>query len=159
MKKYILGIAVVIVLGVLGFMVYLYVKQNIQKEIPTATPSDTQSSQNPTPTSIPAYIIKNETDNELIRQALVQKNNWVDDNTILVSSYSNDGKYFSGAVGSTTGTGGGGYVYAIKVDDKWEIVADGNGVILCSSLTKYPDFPKTLIPECYDDKTQKTVKR
>ena len=32
----------------------------------------------------------------------------------------------------------------------WEIVWDGNGIITCEALTKYPDFPSDLIPQCYD---------
>ncbi len=39
------------------------------------------------------------------------------------------------------------------------IVADGNGIITCSSLAKYPDYPVSLIPECYDQQTNSTVKR
>ena len=32
-----------------------------------------------------------------------------------------------------------------------EIVADGNGAIMCKVLTDYPEYPTYLIPECIDD--------
>lgn len=74
--------------------------------------------------------------------------------TVKVST--NDGKYASG---TATASGGGGYFFAAKVNGVWQVIADGNGVILCTSLTNYPDFPKTLIPECYDQATGKNVIR
>jgi hypothetical protein len=95
-------------------------------------------------------------DSALIRAALFEKNNWKEDVSVKFKLQTNDGKYASGSVG---GGGGGGYVFAAKVNGEWEIVADGNGVILCSGLVKYPDYPRTLIPECYDSTTGKTVKR
>lgn len=156
MKNYILGIATIIVIGILVFAAYLYGKQNSQKEALPAAPAITESQGKPTPTLIPTPTISKESDNALIKKALFTKNNWTDDGSLTFTVSTNDGKYASGGVSAQ---GGGGYFFAIKVNDKWEIVADGNGVILCSSLVKYPDFPKTLIPECYDDKTQKTVKR
>lgn len=152
MKNYILGIATIIVIGILVFATYLYGKQNIQKEALPAAPAITESQGKPTSTLTPTPTINKESDNALIKKALFQKNNWKDDGTTTFTVSTNDGKYASGGVT-------GGYFYAIKIGDKWEIVADGNGVILCSSLVKYPDFPKTLIPECYNDQTQKTVKR
>lgn len=95
-------------------------------------------------------------DNELIKQALFKKNNWPDDGTLTLTISTNDGKYASGGV---TAEGGGGYFYAAKVNDKWKIVADGNGVIMCTNLTAYPDYPKTLIPECFDEANGKSIKR
>lgn len=144
------------ILVIAGFVVYQYGKQSSWKEIPPVIPIITQSSMKPTSVLTPTSTIKKESDNELIKKALFLKNKWPDDGTITVTVSTNDGKYASG---TATSQGGGGYFFAIKVNDKWEIVADGNGIIECSSLTKYPDFPKTLIPECYDSATQKSVKR
>lgn len=157
MKNYILGMTTVIVLIIAGFIVYQYGKQNATtKEIPSVVPVTTQSPNKPTPTVLPTSTVSKESDSTLIKKALFTKNNWPDDGTITVTVSTNDGKYASG---TATSQGGGGYFFAEKVNSQWEIVADGNGVILCSSLVKYPDFPKTLIPECWDDKTQKSVKR
>ncbi len=63
------------------------------------------------------------------------------------------------AQGGASAQAGGGMWFAAKVNGTWNLVWDGNGVILCSDLTAYPDFPKTMIPECYNDKTNKTVTR
>jgi hypothetical protein len=97
-------------------------------------------------------------DTELITQALVKKHGW-NANDIIVTVSKNDGKYATGGVREKSSEVGGGYFFAAKTSNTWEIVADGNGVILCSSLDKYPDYPNSMIPECYDDKTGKTVKR
>ncbi len=97
-----------------------------------------------------------EDDNELIKQALFKKNSWKESDGITVTVSTNDGKYASGTV---TAQGGGGYFYAVKVEGAWEIVADGNGVIMCSNLEKYPDYPKTLIPECFDQSSGKSIQR
>ena len=58
-----------------------------------------------------------------------------------------EGNYASGDVG---GQGGGGMWYAAKVGGTWVIVWDGNGSIMCSDLTAYPNFPKDMISECWD---------
>lgn len=63
------------------------------------------------------------------------------------------------ASGTVNGDGGGGMWFAAKVGEKWEVVADGNGVILCSQLEPYPDFPNSMIPECWDETNAKIVKR
>jgi hypothetical protein len=67
-----------------------------------------------------------------------------------------DGSY---AKGTASDDGGGGMWFAAKVGDVWKLVWDGNGVIQCSDLSAYPSFPSSMIPECWDDATQKTVKR
>jgi hypothetical protein len=63
------------------------------------------------------------------------------------------------AQGGISGQGGGGMWFAANIDGTWKLVWDGNGVILCSDLTNYPDFPTSMIPECFDSATQKTVVR
>jgi len=90
-------------------------------------------------------------DAKLITSALITKNNWKE-GYVTVTLRTNDGRFASGSVP-------GGYVFAAKVNGNWEIVADGNGNILCSQLEKYPGFPNTLIPACYDPITQKEVVR
>ena len=61
--------------------------------------------------------------------------------------------------GGASGEGGGGMWFAAKVGDEWKLVWDGNGVILCDDLKNYPDFPASLIPECYDQKADKLISR
>ena len=67
-----------------------------------------------------------------------------------------EGEYAKGTAG---GTGGGGIWFAAKTGDSWKLVWDGNGMIECTSLTNYPNFPKDMIPECFDSSTQKMVTR
>ena len=63
------------------------------------------------------------------------------------------------ASGNASDSGGGGMWFATKANGEWKLVWDGNGIILCSDLTSFPDYPKTLIPECYDQKSEKLIKR
>jgi hypothetical protein len=95
-------------------------------------------------------------DAALIKAALFKKNNWPDDNSLTFVLTENDGKY---AHGTVNGQGGGGYWYAAKVNGVWAIVADGNGMITCASLKNYPDYPKNLIPSCYDGSSGNTIPR
>ncbi len=141
-----------IIIGAVAAGAYFFGKQNT-KEI---SPSPASTSTPRPPSASPVSTIKGESDNDLIKQALFKKNNWKESDGLTVTVTTNDGTYASGGV---TGQGGGGYFFAAKVNGVWEIVADGNGVITCSSLTNYPTYPKTLIPECFDEATGKTVIR
>jgi hypothetical protein len=95
---------------------------------------------------------------EIIKALLVEKNNW-NPNDIKVTVSENDGQYATGGVGSETPQGGGGLWFAAKVGGEWKIVYDGNGIISCDALTDYPDFPSSMIPECYDYSAEKMVQR
>lgn len=67
-----------------------------------------------------------------------------------------EGNYASGTV---NGEGGGGMWFATKESGSWVVVSDGNGVILCSDLAPYPNFPKSMIHECWDSSSDKLVTR
>jgi hypothetical protein len=102
------------------------------------------------PTIDETQILKN-----AVKQALVAKHGQsANELTITVSTI--QGNYASGGAAAT---GGGGMWFAAKVNGIWQLVWDGNGVIFCSALQKYPDFPNTLIPECFDETSQKSIKR
>lgn len=117
--------------------------------VPTVVPTIAPAA-NPSPTVDETGLIKTD-----IRQALVAKHgNTANESTITV--FKIVGNYSSGGASAS---GGGGMWFAAKVNDAWQLVWDGNGVILCSDLTSYPGFPVSLIPECYDDSTNKSVKR
>ena len=62
------------------------------------------------------------------------------------------------AQGGASGQGGGGMWFAAKVGGVWKLVWDGNGTISCASINPY-NFPATMIPECFDEATQKMVTR
>lgn len=89
-----------------------------------------------------------------VRQALAAEHG-TDANSYNITVSKIVGDYASGGA---SGSGGGGMWFVAK-NGVWKIVWNGNGVIMCSDLTAYPNFPTSLIPECYNDQTQKTVKR
>jgi hypothetical protein len=93
-----------------------------------------------------------------ITNALVAKHSdWIVSN-LDVRIKRIEGDYASGGV-NFIGENGGGMWFAAKTNDTWKIVSDGNGVITCDSLVNYPQFPATIIPECFDQQTQGIVKR
>ncbi len=182
MKNFLFGLLTAFFIGFIIFVSYQFGKKTVKSNTPTSPTAPITSE--PTPSNklggdrdahgcIPSAgyswceskkkCLRNweegcpsEDDGELIKQALFKKNNWKESDGITVTVSTNDGKYASGTV---TAQGGGGYFYAAKIGDNWEIVADGNGMIMCSSLEKYPDYPKTLIPQCYDQSSEKSVQR
>lgn len=68
------------------------------------------------------------------------------------------GNYAKGAV-SFKGEMGGGLWFAAKRNGEWQLVFDGNGIIDCNNLKNYPDFPNTLIPQCFDKDKNVLIKR
>lgn len=151
MKGFVLGILITLLMIFIAFEAYQFGKDT--SSITSVTP--TPSLISPTimsPTATPTIV----DDNALIEQALFDKNKWQEKDGITIQISTDDGKYASGTV---TSNGGGGYFYAAKVNGVWKIVADGNGLIFCSNLINYPDYPKILIPECYDQATSKSIKR
>jgi len=100
-------------------------------------------------------IDETETIKTAVREAIISKRG-ADAANLNYTVSKIEGNY---AQGGASGTGGGGMWFAAKVEGKWTLVYDGNGIILCSEVAPYPDFPKTMIPECWDGKTNKIVVR
>ena len=73
--------------------------------------------------------------------------------TITVSKI--QGNY---AQGGASEQGGGAMWFAAKVSGAWKLAWDGNGTISCASIDPYK-FPVTMIPECWNDTTQKLITR
>lgn len=69
--------------------------------------------------------------------------------TVTVSTIT--GNYAKGLISST---GGGGIWFAVKEKNTWRPIWQGNGIITCADLEAYPDLPKSLIPQCFNAKTQ-----
>ena len=63
------------------------------------------------------------------------------------------------AQGGASSQGGGGMWFAAKVGGVWKLVWDGNGIIECTDVAPYPNFPNTMIPECFDKAANKLVTR
>jgi hypothetical protein len=91
----------------------------------------------------------------VIKKYIASKHN-SDENSLTITVSQINENY---AKGGATQEGGGGMWFAAKKDGVWKLVWDGNGVILCSDLSLYPDFPANMIPECWDDATQNSVQR
>lgn len=91
-----------------------------------------------------------EKDAERIKDALIAKGLNLTDMKVVIHKHL--GKYISGGVVPISAPAGGGYVFAVKDESgNIEIVADGNGAIMCAMLEDYPDFPSFLIPECISE--------
>lgn len=135
------------VIIVLGIVFGVKIKRNRE----AASVPQTTSVQTPTP-----MVIKS--DEEQIKDALVKKHDW-DPDDIKITVSENDGQYATGGVGAETPQGGGGIWFAAKMSGVWNIVWDGNGVVMCEDLTNYPKFPVDLIPQCYDSTTNTMVER
>lgn len=82
-----------------------------------------------------------------IKQLFVQKYNKPQDEvTVIINQQIGD--YARGGVKfGKDGIGEGGIFLAAKVEGKWKIVFDGNGIIPCHQLESY-NFPDTMIPDC-----------
>lgn len=94
-----------------------------------------------------------------IKEALIKKNNWKNGNDLIVTVKTNDGTYASGGIKEQNAEAGGGYFFAVKDKGEWVIVADGNGTMSCASIAPYPNYPTTLIPECWDEQTNTLITR
>jgi len=95
-------------------------------------------------------------DFDLIRQAMASKHNKpLADTQIVVSK--NTGTHAQGSV-KFSGDIGGGWFLAAKTGTIWVIVDDGNGTISCQVIAPY-NFPNSIVPECWDEQTQKIVNR
>lgn len=159
MKK-LLTILITIIITIVGYTIYLDLKESSsemeqtdisnyreQQEIIQETNSETKP------------VTKDElTTEDAIKNILVEKYNWVAED-ILVTVNTDDGMYASGGVRSIDSMTGGGGWFASKKSGDWEVIYDGNGVIMCSNLVGHEDFPGRLIPECYDESTQEIVIR
>ena len=93
-------------------------------------------------------------ENEIKEQILAESES--DGSSLKVSVSEVSGDY---AKGMASDDGGGGLWFAAKVNGSWKLVWDGNGIIFCSDLTGYPNFPASMISECYDQKTDQLIKR
>ncbi len=72
-------------------------------------------------------------------------------NKLDISVSTVQGKYAKG--GASAKDMGGGMWFAAKVNGEWSLVWDGNGIISCRDLSAYPDFPNSMIPQCFDETT------
>lgn len=86
-----------------------------------------------------------------IRQALIAKHG-PDAGKLTITVSKIIGTY---AQGGASAPGGGAMWFAVKENGTWKLIWDGNGVILCTDISAYPELPKAMISECYDEAAKK----
>ncbi len=93
-----------------------------------------------------------------VRASIVEKRG-SDPADLEISVERVQGDYAQGLVRERSSMVGGAGWFAAKVDGSWELVWDGNGTVMCDDLVSYPDFPSSLIPDCYDSNSGQMVER
>lgn len=92
-------------------------------------------------------------DSDKIKSALLAKG--LNLNNMEIKIQKHFGQYIEAAVVPVSTLGGGGYVFAVKTDGTVEVLADGNGAIMCESFSKHPEFPSYLVPYCIDSNSMR----
>lgn len=160
MKNFIFGFLVAgLVLAVGVFAYRAGTNQSVPPSVLSPNPTIAIAiSEAPSTTIAPSITKAIISDEDAIRQALLKKNNW-SANQVDITISKNDGTYASGGAKEKAAEAGGGYFFAAKTGGEWKIVADGNGTISCESLAPYPNFPASMISECWNEATSKLIKR
>jgi len=157
-------IAILITLIILGGAILFvllqskYLNKTTENITPTITSSVTPTVQVTTLPSIsPTKIDNTQKDTEDIRALLAAKHSKSVIDTI-VSVSKNTGTHAQGGIKFAGEESGAGWFAAKDSNGQWVIVYDGQGVIPCDDIEPY-SFPKDMIPECWDEVTQKNVIR
>ena len=160
-KAFIGIVLLLIIIGAGGF----YFGQNY-KLVPTSTPGVPTPTQEVSPqTSVPVGVVvttaptvdETAAITAAIKAGLVSKyGSSASAMNVTVSKI--QGNYAQGGAVDPASVGGAMWS-AVKENGVWKLVWDGNGTISCDLITQYPDFPKTMIPECWNETTQKSVTR
>jgi hypothetical protein len=142
--------------ALLVLIIYFYLQnKNLKRELDAAnkpTPTATVKLVTLTPTPKPSPTPSAATSStatasaeELINQAIMAKYNLsASDVSIKIEKQTDAAAY-----GTVSLSGGGGYFVAVKDGDSWKIIADGNGIIECSTLDAN-NVPASVVSECYD---------
>jgi len=142
-------ISLLIILG--GVVLFLWQRQQSQQFATQETPPSVETPPaEVVPPSLPVENVSVKSSAVLIREAMAEKRaKKADEVKLGVREITSD--YAAGSV-SFVGETGGGWWLAAKVGGKWVIVADGNGTVKCSDVKPY-SFPKSMVPECFDEGT------
>ncbi len=155
-------------LGIIALLAIAGITYAVKKN----SPSKTQSYDTPTPTastsaSLTATTSPSSTSTAtatpdeattlktVIKNAIAAKSGG-DASGLTITVSKIEGLYAKGSASDETS---GAMWFAAKVNGTWKLVWDGNGAISCSDLTDYPNFPVSMIPDCYDDATQTSKTR
>ncbi len=148
--KYVLTILITTVIVFLGATVYYKgLPEFVRPQGVSITSVETIESPLPSPTAVPEDL------SSVIKEALIAKyGSSSADMVVTVSKI--EGEYAKGMV---TEQGGGGMWFAAKENDSWTLVWDGNGIIECDDIFSFPEFPISMIPECWDASKSALLKR
>jgi hypothetical protein len=151
--KYFIAIFITAVIVFLGATIYYKGLPSFPSynKTPVSTESGvTEVSSSPTPVMDESSAIA-----AAIKAALIAKHG-PNASALNITVSKINGDY---AQGGASAEGGGAMWFAAKVDGIWKLVWDGNGTISCSDFVSYPDFPKTMLSECWDETKMKNVPR
>lgn len=149
--KYFITAFVTAVIVFLAATVYYKGLPNFATPSGVSVVSNEEMAATPVPTATPV----SEDLAGIIKTALIKKyGTQASDMNVTVSKI--EGDYAKGMV---TEQGGGGMWFAAKQSGFWTLVWDGNGIITCDDVSPFPGFPADLIPECWDNATDKLIKR
>jgi len=149
-KLAIIILAIVAFILALMFVWVIFLNNALQEKIKS------QNTVTPTATVTATATIQSKTDEELIREALIEKLS-LDPAAITVSIGKKSESAVFGSVGATNEPGGGWFV-AVKENGAWIIIDSGNGTIDCALMDQY-SVPNTVVEECYDGALGKSVTR
>ena len=153
-KKYLLilgSLSLVVIIGV-GILFWTLMKPIALIGKPTPVPT-IESTATPMPTIPPT---ETKSDLEKIKELFAQKYS-KSISEVDVTINKNTGPYASGGV-SFAGEMGGAMWLAHKKGENWQIIFDGQGTIPCESIEP-ENFPKEMVPECWDSSLKKLIKR
>ena len=138
-------VLLILILLILAAAAYWYFVLRASTELTPTVTSTKVSTESAKPATEAA---KTPDDTALITAALVTKTGIAAD-VIAVTVSQNDGKYAKGTVSSKGEEVGGGYFLAVKINNDWVIVFDGQSTPDCSSVNPH-NFPVALALECLD---------
>jgi hypothetical protein len=155
MKNLIVIFIIMVAIAIIGLGGYLLGNRGSIKLSYLPASSSPSASSIPSPTATP---VADET--EMIKAAV--KLGLIDEHgpnaaNMVVTVSKIDGASASGGA-IEPGSVGGGMWLATKVNGNWELIWDGNGTISCQIIAPY-NFPISMVPECWDENTLKSVTR
>jgi len=103
----------------------------------------------PSPTSTPNEKITSPTEEENLLKEAIYKKTGLSEGEASVTISKNTGKFATGGIKEYEAVGGA-YWLAVKTDEGWLGVYDGQSQPECEQINLY-NFPKDMVPECLDE--------
>lgn len=153
MKKYLILFVILLIVIVTGVIFYYQKTQDTDKpvvctkEAKLCPDGSAVGRQGPKCEFAECPVVANSYKLDLIKQAFAKKYNKSVNEVTLTIGQETDNHVRGGVKFGAGGVGEGGYFLAAKVNDKWEIVVDGNGAISCQLVNSYK-FPSNMISDC-----------